>query len=380
VKRVYIRASQKENPVPRPLQARVAAGPTPTGYQPNVHALQRALGNRTVGRLLRAGVIQARLRVGQPDDKYEREADRMAEQVMRMAEPGDLPAKVARDQVTGPAYQTPDLITHVRAGKFAPNTQEGNELTGHETTHVVQQSSQVMDGNRYQALRASPAPSSVIQRQTASGGGLIQSTDPDLLQFTLRFEGLIPYIYADSKGLPTIGIGHLLQFRNQSREDGLRETLRIHRQYGFQKRALASGSASEAEVRAEFNRLMDIPEAARKNKSAATYWGPRATIELSEASCKSLKQGDARAKITGLQNQWPGGRFEDLPKSVQIALVDMAFNTGVRGLCTYSRHADLRTGVNNGDWETAARAIVDPARSGISRAVRNRARADLLRS
>jgi hypothetical protein len=31
--------------------------------------------------------LQAKLRVGQPDDAYEREADRFADQVMRMPEP-----------------------------------------------------------------------------------------------------------------------------------------------------------------------------------------------------------------------------------------------------------------------------------------------------
>ena len=31
--------------------------------------------------------VQAKLKIGQPKDKYEQEADRMAEQVMRMPEP-----------------------------------------------------------------------------------------------------------------------------------------------------------------------------------------------------------------------------------------------------------------------------------------------------
>ena len=32
--------------------------------------------------------VQAKLNIGQPDDRYEQEADRVAEQVMRMPEPG----------------------------------------------------------------------------------------------------------------------------------------------------------------------------------------------------------------------------------------------------------------------------------------------------
>ena len=49
--------------------------------------LQRTIGNQVVQRLFKSGVIQAKLKIGQPGDIYEQEADRVAEQVMRMPEP-----------------------------------------------------------------------------------------------------------------------------------------------------------------------------------------------------------------------------------------------------------------------------------------------------
>jgi hypothetical protein len=48
-------------------------------------ALQQTHGNQYVQRVVTG--IQAKLKVGQPDDKYEQEADRVAEQVMGMPEP-----------------------------------------------------------------------------------------------------------------------------------------------------------------------------------------------------------------------------------------------------------------------------------------------------
>ena len=48
-------------------------------------ALQRTHDNRYVQRVVRG--IQAKLKVGRPGDIYEQEADRVAEQVMRMPEP-----------------------------------------------------------------------------------------------------------------------------------------------------------------------------------------------------------------------------------------------------------------------------------------------------
>lgn len=62
------------------VQGRASERPASCGR--GVHpiaALQHTIGNRAVGRF-----IQARLEVGQPGDIYEQEADRVAEQVMRM--------------------------------------------------------------------------------------------------------------------------------------------------------------------------------------------------------------------------------------------------------------------------------------------------------
>jgi len=49
--------------------------------------LQRTIGNQAVQKLARSGALQAKLRIGQPRDKYVQEADRVADAVMRMSEP-----------------------------------------------------------------------------------------------------------------------------------------------------------------------------------------------------------------------------------------------------------------------------------------------------
>jgi len=49
--------------------------------------LQRVAGNQAVQRLFKSNVIQAKLKIGKPNDKYEQEADRVADIVMRMPEP-----------------------------------------------------------------------------------------------------------------------------------------------------------------------------------------------------------------------------------------------------------------------------------------------------
>jgi hypothetical protein len=71
-----VRAAKVGRSVPRPVHA---GDPLLAG--------QQALGNQAVQHLLLTGALQAKLRVGRPDDSYEQEADRVADTVMRMPEP-----------------------------------------------------------------------------------------------------------------------------------------------------------------------------------------------------------------------------------------------------------------------------------------------------
>ena len=71
-----------ENPLQFGFEFDGASPPIPLNPQ-NVTRLQRTIGNRAVGQ-----IMQGKLRIGQPGDKYEQEADRVADVVMRMPETG----------------------------------------------------------------------------------------------------------------------------------------------------------------------------------------------------------------------------------------------------------------------------------------------------
>ena len=68
------------------LPKREAATNSKSGAPGDI-SLLRAYGNEAVQRLFPRGVIQAKLQIGQPRDRYEQEADRVADKVMRMPEP-----------------------------------------------------------------------------------------------------------------------------------------------------------------------------------------------------------------------------------------------------------------------------------------------------
>lgn len=73
----------------RPGKRARNAARVPTSPASGTHELQRTLGNRAVQHLL-----QARLTVSQPGDVYEEEADRVADEVMRMPDPVAAPPRV----------------------------------------------------------------------------------------------------------------------------------------------------------------------------------------------------------------------------------------------------------------------------------------------
>lgn len=55
--------------------------------QDHLHQLHSHYGNRAVQRMYASRILQARLKVGRSNDKYEREADNIADRVMSMTIP-----------------------------------------------------------------------------------------------------------------------------------------------------------------------------------------------------------------------------------------------------------------------------------------------------
>ena len=92
-------AFEKSATPSRPRHERPNLGPRLV-VDPIVH-LQRTIGNQAVLRLMQGvPALQTKLRVNQPGNSYEKEADRVAEQVMRTPAPGHaftpVPLQISR--------------------------------------------------------------------------------------------------------------------------------------------------------------------------------------------------------------------------------------------------------------------------------------------
>ena len=86
--------------------------------------LQRTIGNQAVQRMVRSGALQAKLRIGQPGDVYEQEADRVADAVMRMPDSQirskeDTPKILRKRSIANSPEVHPDIKSDI-------NTQRGS--------------------------------------------------------------------------------------------------------------------------------------------------------------------------------------------------------------------------------------------------------------
>jgi len=114
--------------------------------QPLLQKLQRNAGNRTMQVLSEGGVLQRKLTIGAPDDIYEREADRMAESVIRLppGETGQNRVLKKERQASGadlaanqPAAQAPNVVQHSGGRHDLIMRQATYEFTCHDPADLT---------------------------------------------------------------------------------------------------------------------------------------------------------------------------------------------------------------------------------------------------
>jgi hypothetical protein len=79
-------AAKSAEPAPKTSVASRSKAPSAEQVQP-LYQLHQTLGNNAIQRLYESGRLQAKLGIGPPGDRFEQEADRVADRVMRMTEP-----------------------------------------------------------------------------------------------------------------------------------------------------------------------------------------------------------------------------------------------------------------------------------------------------
>jgi GH24 family phage-related lysozyme (muramidase) len=197
---------------------------------------------------------------------------------------------------------------------------------------------------------------------------------PEVLAHVLRdlaiWEGSAAFMYLDTRGYVTVGVGNLLATPEAAEAlpfvtPPVRQRGELERDY--QERMQLVPMAPPLAKRGAWLVVKSMRPALRE---AAYEWAT--TLRLPEAAIDDLLRTRLQAEfLPGLAARFPG--FDDLPAGPQRALVDIAFNCGLGGLDKFTH---LREAILRGDWPAAAAAS---SRAG-SRAARNSWTAELLAS
>jgi GH24 family phage-related lysozyme (muramidase) len=189
---------------------------------------------------------------------------------------------------------------------------------------------------------------------------MIPKTAQELAAQIALFEGQTNYLYKDTSGAITLGVGLLFANAQALLDSGIP----FYRKDG-------SPVVETALIRAEFAFMARLPKGRR-----ATYYGKQAQLFADERALSAhlykrlnLAWQDARtfyqmrAKMAAAA---PFVKFDDLPTPAQCALADMAFNLGLTRLLAYTK---LRQALRVGNFTLAAQ---QSTRKGVP-AWRNRA-------
>jgi GH24 family phage-related lysozyme (muramidase) len=143
---------------------------------------------------------------------------------------------------------------------------------------------------------------------------ILGPSNPEFVALTeaiKRFEGWASHFYLDTKGLVTIGIGHMVRT--------LDDALALD---GFM---VGSRPASRSEIANDFSVVQYA-----KPAMAAGYYAPKCITRMSGDAILGLFEDDVDTCQKELILAVPG--FTEMPETVQAAAIDMRFNMGISRL------------------------------------------------
>jgi GH24 family phage-related lysozyme (muramidase) len=158
------------------------------------------------------------------------------------------------------------------------------------------------------------------------------SVTPNMIANEKRFEGNIPYMYLDTAGNVTVGVGKLLSNVNAA------TTL------PFLKKSDAT-AASTANITTEFGTVQGLEVG-----HVASYYDQFTTLRLKQPDIDSLLTTD----LNGFEQQLATNfsEYDNFPASAQEGLVDMVFNLGIGSLI--NSFPTFTAAVRAKDWNKAA--------------------------
>ncbi len=145
------------------------------------------------------------------------------------------------------------------------------------------------------------------------------------------FEGIVPWMYLDTRGYVTVGVGEMLATAARAQALGFVDG--------------NNQPISSDAILADYNRVSALPPA----KTAAFYRSPASAI-LPHAAIDALLMQHLTFFDGQLSQQFAS--YSDFPDPAKLGLLDMIYNLGVTGL--FKGYPTFMGYVQKQDWSNAA--------------------------
>jgi len=167
------------------------------------------------------------------------------------------------------------------------------------------------------------------------------SDHTELKQMLVENEGNIAYLYLDTVGRVTVGVGHMIP------DVGAAQRIRFITRDTSQQ-------ATAQQISDEFSNL-----SRQRPAMAAPSYQQFTRLTMAPADVDALLDSDIAGMESGVRANFQN--YDAYPAPAQDALLDMAFNLGVHGLVAHFPH--LKAAAEAQDWNTCAAQC---HRNGIS--------------
>lgn len=173
--------------------------------------------------------------------------------------------------------------------------------------------------------------------------------------FNEPFEGVVPWMYLDIKGLVTVGVGNLI------------DPVGLALQLPFRFRAEPDVAASPAEIAEEWRRIKGNSALAKAGYQACE---PLTRLGLDGAAIDALIAARLSGDEASLKKKASFGEFDAWPADAQLGLLSMAWAMGPGGPAGFPRFS---AACRKLDFAGAAASCMIDERGNPGVAPRNRA-------
>lgn len=140
-------------------------------------------------------------------------------------------------------------------------------------------------------------------------------------KFNEQFEGVVPYMYLDVRGLVTVGVGNLI--------DPIEEAVQVPFRWKSDRRL-----ATREEISGEWRSIKRQPLlASAGHRSAARV----TQLEVADEDIGELIRERLLANVEALLKRPTFNAWNDMPADAQMAVLSMAWAVGVNGLSKFPK-------------------------------------------